>query len=160
MANPESTPRWTVPFALAAVLALVAGCEPPETEDPFVDEAVEEPAEAPPGTVPLEPVGESGVFGEANATRSANEILVVLTVSGLEEDGEFPAHIHEGTCAEGGPVAVGLNPVIATAGDGSGTSTTALELDDFDHESPHFFQVHARDGPPIACGDAEIADEG
>lgn len=155
--TPRRSRRLPVPGLLVLGLFLgVAACQAPEPEaEPDVQPTVEvtemEVAEV---TVSLDPVNESGVSGEATAVHGTDEVMVVLEVTGLPGAGEFAAHIHSGSCAEGGGVAAPLNPVVATA-DGLGTSTTALDADALDHEESHFFQVHSRDGPPIACGDVD-----
>ncbi len=150
-------------FALSLLLPVLAACETqpdPSPDMPPADPA-EEPgaaAPAPPdpamehATIPLEPVDDSGVYGEAMAMHEADAIIVVLDVMGLPGEGEYPAHIHEGSCAEGGGVAAPLNPVTGSQ-DGHGSSTTTLDADALDPAGTHFVQVHAEDGPSIACGD-------
>lgn len=179
LATPLATP-WTpatgrtsrflgtaLPVALLlAAAGLVAACEAPEPELPpdFDIEAVEE--EVPPApevthaTIPLEEVNGSGVSGEAMAMHTEESVTVVIEVEGLPEEREYAAHVHEGSCAEGGPVAEPLNPVLGLA-DGTGSSTTILEPDALSPDEPHFIQVHGEGGTPIACGDVEgHGDEG
>ncbi len=148
-------------FTCAIALPFLAACG--ETPDPDLDlgepaaEGVAPGQETPAGPpahvmLPLQPVEGSGVQGDAMLMQEDGSMLVMLDVSGLPGEGEFPAHVHEGTCAEGGPVAEPLSPVSATQ-DGSGTSTTTLALDVLDWGQPLFVQVHAEDGAPAACGD-------
>ena len=151
------TLRLAPGLALLGAFALAAACEAPEYE-----EELPPPAQPTMGvaeaTVALEPVDDSGVSGQATAMHTEDEVVVVLELEGLPAAGEYAAHIHAGTCAEGGPVAVPLNDVIADE-NGTGTSTTAMDADAMDHEEAHFFQVHSADGPPIACGDVEADQE-
>lgn len=105
-------------------------------------------------SIPLHEVNGSGVTGEAMAMHSEDAVVVVVDVEGLPAEGEYPAHIHEGTCADGGGVAAPLNPVMGLA-DGTGTSTTSLDMDDIPADRSHFIQVHGEGGAPIACGDME-----
>ncbi len=150
-------------FALLLVVPLMlVGCgeappPPPDAEDP---PAEMEPEPADPmedvihATTPLSEVNGSGVTGEAMAMHSDDAVVMVIDVEGLPEEGEYAVHIHEGTCAEGGPVAEPLNPIMGL-GDGTGTSTTTLEPDAIPEDEPHFIQVHGEGGTPIACGDIE-----
>jgi hypothetical protein len=148
------TLRLAPGLALLGAFVLAAACEAPEA-----DEELPPPAQPTVGvaedTVALEPVDDSGVSGHATTTHTEDEVVVVLELEGLPAAGEYAAHIHSGSCAEGGPVAVPLNDVIADE-DGMGTSTTVLDADAMDHDEPRFFQVHSADGPPIACGDMEV----
>lgn len=155
----------TIPLVFAAFF-LVAGCEGPEQEAPEAVPA--EPAQqetaAPVEEVPhtatqLEEVNGSGVSGEAMAMDSNETVVVALELEGLPAEREYAAHIHEGTCAEGGPVAVALNPVLGLD-DGTGSSTTMLEGDEIPTDGDHFIQVHGEGGAPIACGDMDHEEEG
>lgn len=159
MTNPGPGTRrlWTMLLLLPLV-----GCAPDEAPDPppaEVSPPMEGPA-APPAadlmhaTIPLQEVNSSGVSGEAMAMHSDDAVVVILDLEGLTAEGEYPAHIHIGTCADGGPVGVALNPVVGLA-DGTGASTTTLELDDLDPDDPHFIMVHGDGGAPIVCGDME-----
>lgn len=112
------------------------------------------PAEMMHATITLDQVNSSGVSGEAMAMHSDDAVVVILELEGLTTEGEYPAHVHIGNCADGGPVGVALNPVVGLA-DGTGTSTTTLELDDLDENDPHFIMVHGDGGAPIVCGDME-----
>jgi hypothetical protein len=144
-------------LALLAAFVVIAGCDAAEAPYPQVDA----PPPALPGAevtearVALEPVRDSGVFGQATALHGDEDVMVTLEVHGLPAAGEYAAHIHSGTCAEGGPVAVGLNPVIGNEA-GHGTSTSTLDMGEMDHDQPYFFQVHSAEGPPVACGDMEV----
>jgi len=105
-------------------------------------------------TIPLTAVGGSGVTGEAMAMHSQDVVMVILELDGLTAGMNHPAHIHAGTCAAGGPVAVPLTPVTGLA-NGTGASTTSLDADELRPSQSYFIQVHAGDGTPVACGDME-----
>jgi hypothetical protein len=149
-------------LALAPLL-LLAGCggDAPPAEEP-VDLEAPPAVEAAPSpmdtmihvTIALGPMNESGVTGEAMAMHSDDAVVVILELEGLPGEGQFNAHIHSGSCADGGPVLVALNPVAGLA-DGTGTSTTTLEADDLDASESHFIMVHGEGGTPIACGNME-----
>ncbi len=151
-------------LALVPLLMLFAACEAPEEQPGTMDEPAEtmdEPAEPAPQeaapadvSVPLDEVNGSGVSGEAMAMHDAESITVMVEVEGLAEEGEYAAHIHSGSCAEGGGVAAPLDPVLGLP-DGTGSSTTILEPDALDPDESYFIQVHGEGGAPIACGDVE-----
>lgn len=153
-------------LALGAILAvtIAAGCDPepapepdpmdppaPAAEDPAAEPAPPDP-EMEHSVTPLHPEGGSEVEGEALAMHEEDSVVLIIEVSGLPSEGEYAAHIHEGSCAEGGPVTVGLTSV-AGGPDGQGSSTTVLGIDELDPAQPIFVQIHGEDGDPIACGD-------
>jgi hypothetical protein len=107
-----------------------------------------------PVTIALGEMNESGVSGEAMAMHSDDAVVVILELEGLPGEGQYNAHIHGGSCADGGPVLVALNPVAGLA-DGTGTSTTTLEADELSADASHFVMVHGEGGTPVACGDME-----
>jgi hypothetical protein len=152
-------PAGTV-LALGLVALVAAACEMPDPEpemDPPMEEPTPEPEDVAHTAIPLEPVGESGVMGEATVMDHDNaEVVLVVEVSGLPEEGEYAAHIHAGSCEEGGPVAEPLSPVVGLA-DGTGVGTTTLDADAINGEEPLFIQVHGADGQPIACGNVGAA---
>ncbi|HSH44987.1 MAG TPA: CHRD domain-containing protein [Longimicrobiales bacterium] len=102
--------------------------------------------------VTLASVDRSGVTGRAFGERTGDGAALTLTVEGLEPDVAYPAHIHSGTCASGGPVVVGLGEITAQA-DGSGGVSRDVTADELVDEESLFVQVHASDGEAIACGD-------
>lgn len=148
------------PLVVLLVLPLLAACEtepepapmdaPPPT-DPAPEAAPPEP-ELDHDRVQIEPVGDSQVRGEAIRMEEEDQMVVVVEVAGLPQEGEYPIHIHAGSCAEGGPVDTPLNPVIGQP-DGTGSSTTTLELADMDEADNLFINLHDPEGEPIACGD-------
>lgn len=155
--RPVAPHLWAL--ALLIPLAACAGDEAPQPTPEVVTPPATEvitppPAEMMHATIALGEVNSSGVSGEAMAMHSDDAVVVILELNGLIEEGEYAAHIHIGTCAEGGPVAVTLNPILGLA-DGTGTSTTTLEADDLAQDDPHFLMVHGEGGTPIVCGDME-----
>lgn len=152
------------------VIALTFGCggdpgdaAPDETGsmEESANEVTPEPAEPGMGTdeitehtVQLAAIDDSGVSGDATGMLTEDALVVMIEVEGLPAEGEYAVHIHNGTCAEGGQVAVALDPVIGLS-DGTGASTTTLEPDEIDQSTPHFVQVVGEGGTPVACGDME-----
>jgi hypothetical protein len=70
----------------------------------------------------------SGVSGTATFTdQTDGSVLVELDVTGTPQDGLHPSHIHFNTAAEGGGIAVSLNPVDGATGM---SETFVTETDD------------------------------
>lgn len=149
-------------LVLLAPLALAACGEAGQTDEAPADTAAAETNTAADtagarGALQLEPKNESGVTGEAYTEAAPGDsAAVVLELDGLEEGAEYPAHVHEGTCEEGGGVAAALNPVTGGA-DGSGTSRTTLATEGFSETDPYFVQVHLPDGTPASCANVPQA---
>lgn len=163
-------------LATATGLAFVAGlaaCGDPE-EEPYAEEelpppaAEEDPAQAAPELAPeeVEPevvemeatTDDPAVTGEATVLREGGLTMVAIDLTGIPEAGEYAAHVHLGTCEEGGPVEIELEPVMALD-DGAGSSLTTLEDEELPDDEDWFIQVHAQDGSPISCGDPDDEPE-
>lgn len=112
------------------------------------------------GSIEFESLNESGVTGTAHTERAAGDSAVlVLELQGLEEGTEYPAHVHQGTCEAGGPVAAPLEHLMGGA-DGAGSSRTTLSTAQFSDTLSYFIQVHAPGGKPAACVDVPAAASG
>jgi hypothetical protein len=142
-------------LALAG-LTLIAGCErtdeagdaPADSLAQAGDSAAAMPSQ--PIVTDLGDVNDSGISGEATATHSAQDVTVsILLKDGAQADVTYPAHIHTGTCKDGGPVAVELAPV-KNLQSSKTVATSALPAD-----QSAFIQVHDASGKPVACGDME-----
>lgn len=151
--------RWNRLLALALVLPLAAcaGEEEPdvEVED---DPMGMEPAPAPggdmgtqPTMITLEATNNSGVTGEATARHTADSVTVEARISGASQDGEYPAHIHSGSCPSPGGVIAPLTAVQVSGG--SGTSTTTIAASRVPEGEDAAVQIHQPGGQPVACGD-------
>lgn len=103
--------------------------------------------------VSLMAMNNSGVTGEATLTAQGEQTQVMLRVTGAPPNGMHPAHIHQGTCENQGPVAAPLQSVTADAsGTGTSTSTVSVPLATV-MNGQHYVQVHAANGgQPVACG--------
>lgn len=108
--------------------------------------------------VPLAPKNESGIEGTATIRHMADTVHVTVRLNGLTSGNSYPAHIHQGTCQEGGGVAAGLTSV--KAADGSGTSETRIPAGELSTDASYFVQAHLPDGAPAACGDLPAHDGG
>lgn len=97
---------------------------------------------------------ESGMQGHVMVSTGSDVLTIKLEVLGLKEGTEYPAHLHSGTCEQGGDVVAELNPpTVATVGLGS--SLTELSPDEMEAGQPYFVQLHLPDGTPAACADVE-----
>lgn len=101
--------------------------------------------------VTLAPRNESGVEGRARLHHHGDTLHVTVRLTGLESGNDYPVHIHQGTCAEGGGVAAGLTSV--SAGEGTGNSESSVPADELSMDASYFVQAHLPDGTPAACGD-------
>lgn len=146
-------------IAAAALLPLAAcggdaGEAPAAGDPPGAAAPSTPPAQAAGMTMPLtfSPLRDSGVTGAGSIDYAGDSVTVVVQVQGLPGEGSYNAHIHTGTCAEVGGVAVPLTPVTAQA-DGTGSSTTVFPASDLPMEGTTVVQVHGADGPGATCAD-------
>jgi hypothetical protein len=95
----------------------------------------------------------SGVTGEATFTAQGEQTQVMLRVTGAPPNSTHPAHIHQGTCENQGPVVAPLQSVTVDAsGTGTSTSTVSVPLATV-MNGQHYVQAHAANGgQPVACG--------
>ena len=116
-----------------------------DTTAAMTDSLADMPTE--PTVTDLDDVNDSGIEGEATATHSRDEVTVsILLKDGAKADASYAAHIHTGTCKDGGPVAVELGTVQ------NRQSVKTIPLSQLPANQPAFIQVHGADGKPVACG--------
>lgn len=105
-----------------------------------------------PMTVAMQPVGNSGVTGQATLTPSGTQTQVQVQVTGLTP-GAHPGHIHTGNCAAPGPVVQPL-PEITAGADGSGSANTTLALDHATlMNGQHMIGYHGEGGAVVVCAE-------
>jgi hypothetical protein len=132
-------------------------------------------------TVKLSPKNGSSVHGTALIRDDAGEgdmdaHRVEVRLKGLEADATYRVHLHRGTCAEGGPVLLGLDEVHGDP-EGQGASTTTLPAEKVAQKMkesqgdraemaagekahpPVFVQAHLPGGTPAACGDVPMKEK-
>jgi hypothetical protein len=146
---------------LAVLLPLLGACPSPERPP---DVAAELPEAVEPATPTITPtpeadrlmlaeVRESGVAGEVSLRAVGSQTSVMISVEGAPPGTTMDAHIHEGNCREGGPVAVPLDAIAVDAtGSGTSTSTADVPIGTL-RDNPYFVQVHGPGGAPVACAD-------
>ncbi len=149
--------RCTVPL-LAGALAL-AGCDAPAgnggSAAPPVDSAAVARQESETGATPgvLVPVNRSDVRGAVRLSRNGDDLLAVVDAEGLEPGVRYSVRIHEGDCADGGPVLLPLGRM--TAGeDGTGSLRFRAEADRLPNAERVFVQIHTGDRA-VACANVE-----
>lgn len=97
---------------------------------------------------------DSGMQGHVMVSAGSDSLTIKLEVLGLQGGTEYPAHLHSGTCEEGGEVVADLNsPTVASVGLGS--SLTELSPDAMEAGQSYFVQLHLPDGTPAACADVQ-----
>lgn len=105
------------------------------------DDAIDEPDVINSTTYDLGPVSDPNISGTATFSELDNgEVRIDLDLVGTPAGGEHPAHIHMNTAAEGGNIALSLEPVDGDTGESSitvdalddGTSITYQELINYD----------------------------
>ena len=107
----------------------------------------------------VSPKNDSGMQGHVMVSAGSDALTIKLEVLGLEGGTEYPAHLHGGTCAEGGDVIAELNsPTVASVGLGS--SLTELSPDVMEAGGSYFVQLHLPDGTPAACADVQLPGGG
>ena len=113
------------------------------------------PAAPAPGpvTVNLEPLGEFLAEGAVTFRRDGTTIRVDVIADSHLGPGDYPMHIHAGTCEEGGRVVAPLTTLTGGEG-GEGTTTTTLTTEQLPLDGTYFVQMHRSDGTPIGCGNA------
>lgn len=113
--------------------------------------------------IALQPKNDSGITGTARWQLQGDSVSFTLSLEGLTEGDEYPAHVHRGTCSAGGGVAAALSPVTGGSG-GTGQSTATVARADFESGQSHYVQAHLPDGTPASCGnlpsDAGLASGG
>lgn len=114
-----------------------------------------EPARADDGNatrvVSFQALNESGMMGSLMLAPGGESMTVKVEVLGLQEGREYPAHLHTGSCREGGDVARELEALtVNTLGIGSSSTLVPRSLTE---SGSHFVQVHLPDGTPAACAD-------
>lgn len=161
-------------WMLGAVPFFLAACAAEEPELDTTDAVVVDPAGAPvtpaPVTTPMDTgmaagamagmenrvqmmaLNNSGVTGETMFTEMGQQTQVMLRVMGAPANSTHPAHIHEGTCENQGPVVVPLESVtVDGSGIGSSTSTVDVSLATV-MNGQHYVQAHDAGGTPVVCG--------
>lgn len=150
-------------LVLCFTVALMGGCLPrfstnPETGRIDVDvEPVTQRAQVWNATVNSRQG--SGVAGTARAVVNGAETRVTLSLMGAQPRTAHPWHIHQGTCASGGPIvgSAGAYPALLVGSTGQGQASAAVGASLNEAQNYHV-NVHASPndmGTIVACGDLD-----
>ena len=99
----------------------------------------------------------NGVSGQATGREMNGVLTVNVTVQGLPPGGTHPWHVHEGKCADGGPI-VGpptSYPALRAGSDGRAAATANITVD-LNEARDYHVNVHLSPsslGTIVACGD-------
>jgi hypothetical protein len=105
-------------------------------------------------TVPLNPVEGVQISAEAVVLPIGIQSQITVHVRDAPPNTPLPAHVHTRTCADPGPLAADLEPVLTDAA-GLGTSRTAVDIPpDLIINGNHILILRrgSPDGPVLACG--------
>jgi hypothetical protein len=154
--RPSSSILATLPTLLA-----LAGCgggevaEEPmgEMSMPATPAATSAPA-ATPGQVTAEirPLPGYQAEGDIRITRDGTQLVIEVIAESHLPQADYPLHIHEGRCAEGGRVLTQLTSVEGQEA-GEGRSTSRIDASTVTATGSYFIQIHAPNGTPVGCGD-------
>ncbi len=107
-------------------------------------------------TIAMQPVGGSGISGEATLTENGQQTQVMVRIMGSTDNSTHQGHIHQGTCASPGSVVVPLQP-ITTDGQGGGTSTSTVDVPIHTAANGQHIVVYhetgGTPGAPVVCGE-------
>jgi hypothetical protein len=107
-------------------------------------------------TIAMQPVGGSGVSGEATLTESGQQTQVMVRLMGSTANATHQGHIHSGTCASPGAVVVPLQSISVDA-QGSGTSTSTVDVPIHTAANGQHIVVYheagGSPGAPVVCGE-------
>jgi len=144
--------------AMALVFLLATGCggdSAPEGAPAGAPGATSPAADAPaPGPVVanFEPLGEFIAEGSVTFRRSGDSVTANVLADSHLGPGDYPIHVHAGSCEEGGRVALPLTTMTGGEG-GEGSSLTTFQVSELPLDGTYFVQMHRADGTPIACAD-------
>jgi len=154
-----NTLKHVRPFAaMVPVLLLVAACGGDSAPDgaPAGAPGAASPAAGAPAAGPVvanfEPLGEFIAEGSVTFRRTGDSVTADVLADSHLGPGDYPIHIHAGTCEEGGRVALPLTTMTGGEG-GEGTSLTTFQVSELPLDGTYFVQMHRADGTPIACAD-------
>ncbi|HEX2095613.1 MAG TPA: hypothetical protein VHG28_24665 [Longimicrobiaceae bacterium] len=104
----------------------------------------------------LNPVGGSGVSGQATVADQGGQTGVTVQLTGFQPNSRHAGHIHTGTCENPGPPVAPLPEITADAnGAGNATGTASLPMTTA-MDGQHIVSYHQggadSPGPPVVCG--------
>lgn len=139
-------------LALLVALPLAFACQPAEEGQQGMEEAGQEQGEmGPAASSTFTPMGGSNVSGDVQFTREGTT-LTVEVMAQMGGPGDYPNHIHEGTCEEPGGVVVPLAAAEA-AEPGIGEASSDVDVTQLEAGSSYVVIIHTQQGAPAACAE-------
>lgn len=146
--------RTAASAAVTLTSFALAGCSGDDTSPPASASATTSGSTSQ-YSASVSPRNDSGMQGHVMVSAGSDALTIKLEVLGLKGGTEYPAHLHSGTCDQGGEVIADLEPP-TVASVGLGSSLTALSPDVMESGQPYFVQLHMPDGTPAACADVRM----
>lgn len=114
--------------------------------------------------VSMQPVGNSGVTGEATFTAQGEGTMVMVTLMNAPQ-GPHAGHIHQGTCDSPGQIVAPLQDVTVPTANGTGSSHSTAEVPitavmNGQHIVAYHEQAGDNPGAPIVCGSIPMQQTG
>lgn len=144
------------PLLLVTVpLALACGGDDEMGGDAMPGQQSEMQASGQSETVAITEMDGSGVTGEVDFTREGETLEVGVLAYTLGGPGDYPSHIHQGTCNEPGGVVTPLDAAVAHE-PGTGEAETEVDATQLEASGSYLVMIHSLQGAPVAC--AEIPE--
>jgi hypothetical protein len=147
----EVTMTWKLLQATVALTLIAAGaaCDRGEKRNPEADLDRRTPdASAVPAA--LVPIDHSGVTGTVVADHERDNVVVTISVEGLDPGSGYPAFIRDGRCAAGGSERAPLG-TIQPGEDGMAAARFIATAEELPAGQPWSVQVHRESGEAVAC---------
>lgn len=145
--------KLTTTIAITGLVALGA-CEAAQQETGEMTETIEEEAEglglSQAAEIDLDAKNESGVTGAVTLVPRDGDIEARVRLEGDDPATRYVWHVHEGTCDEGGPVAIDLGR-IENSPDGVTEGVATIDRSNVSPSASYFVQVHSGDQAVVAC---------
>lgn len=141
------------PLVLASLVLACQGSEQGQQEG--MQQMEEQPAQqqtmGQSETVPFTAMGDATISGDVQFSREGNT-LTVEVMAQMGSPGDYPNHIHEGTCDQPGGVAVPLTTATAEE-PGIAEGTTEVDLGQLEAGTDYLVMIHGAQGAPAGCAE-------
>jgi hypothetical protein len=142
--------KWPRTACALALLPALMACDTGQEHDQERTDGPDMATRSAPA--PLMPNDHSGVTGTVLADRDGGDIMITLSLEGLEPAVTYLASVHADRCAVDGPVRVPLGRV---TGEGDGTASASLRAgpEEMPEDFPWSVQIQTDAGVTVACAD-------
>jgi hypothetical protein len=142
--------KWLPYCAALAVVPVVGACGPGETPDQ--DRYEETGAAARSAPAALMPNDHSGVTGTVLTDERNGDVVITLSLEGLDPGATYLASVHSDRCAADGPVRVPLGRIHGND-DGTAREDFRAQSQELPDRYPWSVQVQTEAGETAACAD-------